>query len=233
MDFHKIRVFIIYFLIAIGAAYFTIFNILSGRKIITISNNSGSQFTNIGSHTNYFEEKILLLPKGDGRPVFTPPLDLSNYNLNDYDQIKIPSQEYLDYFVGYFDHFENLENSSDIYIILNDQLNNKYKFRLIFDKPTENKSNQVSIITSLSDEVLISTPFINYHKVIKTNIIKPLYLLNSKIIEKLIKTNDAIVIVPLPSYPELTAKDKNGVTIASEIILRRSIFDRDVQILTK
>lgn len=191
-----------------------------GRQIIYASDNLQTLYPSSGKITNTFNESLFVVPSGVGRPFFDKVENSSLYPSDFYTVYNIPTQEQLSYSVGIFEKWEDIEETSDKYLILRDPGTKvTEKYRVSF----ENSDLFKDAITLLSIEKVTPEILATESKnPIDSPEIPQFTRLGFDQAKEFFKKGDALVLIPVSEPPELSKKDSAGNLLVSRVIIRRA-----------
>lgn len=187
------------------------------RKTVYTAESIISKYPGSGRVTEYFAEKIFVLPKGLGRPFFDGIHAKNQYTEDKYDVFTIPSQDQLLYSVELFERWEDIPSSRDKYaVVKNPQTKEISRYRICFEQSDLFGDNATSIgVETLEIDTDTAKNTIQNLKE------SSLVILGFEKIKEIIKKGDALVFIPLFDPPELAKTDQNGNYLASWVIVRR------------
>lgn len=106
-----------------------------GRRVVYTTNQQVTIYPGSGDVTKPFLQKIFVVPKGNGRPLFATKDSESLFSREIFDIYDIKSQDQIIYVVGYFNGWEDIKGSKDKYMVINYPNSDiTKKFRIAFQK---------------------------------------------------------------------------------------------------
>lgn len=191
-----------------------------GRTVIYPEESTLTQFPGMGVVTQQVGEKIFVLPKGIGRPIFDKSENIAKYSEQKYEVIPIPSQEQQLYSVGRVAGWEEIENTSDKYLLLDTGKEQVERYRILF-APIESFAKPDVINTMLAVEDVSIRWDRENKNTIENSTIGSMTEIGYEQAQKMIKRGDAVVLTSVFSPPELSKRDENGNYITALIVVRR------------
>jgi hypothetical protein len=208
-------IILILILISLTSYYF-VYPQVAKKTVYSIDNKS-TLYPGFGKITKHVDKYLLVEPIGEGQSFYAPYENKGRYLDFKYKVIEIEEQDKIDYVVGKFKGWEDIENSLDKYILINyNDITEKWRVSfsgnsVSFNEATKLGIENIDLIKSNS----------------KNEIQKPNPFLISEIgferIKDLIKKDDIIVLLPVIEEPILNKRDTNGELMTGWIIIRRFI----------
>ncbi len=142
--------------------------------------------------------------------------ELTKFDVNLYDVNYIPAHTAMEYVVGYFQDWEDIQDTNDKYIVLNLGDDIVVRYRLVLDENITKKLRESMIMVENTGVIKPKKPKIT--KVVN----RRLSALGFNKIKSLIKSGDVIAILPKTTNYTTLSKDSNGHTLIDFVVLRRS-----------
>lgn len=147
-------------------------------------------------------------PSNEYPPIMTTSDRAQVIDREKYEVTLVPPQQELKFAVGRFAGWEEIEDSSDKYLILKHNGGEIARYRVGVE---ESELFGLELTGLAVEKVMLTTPGI-------MNIVVPA---EKEKMEKMIKRGDTVVVLPVWDIPELSKRDENGEYLVSRVIVRR------------
>jgi len=192
-----------------------------GRRVIYPTESTVTRYPGAGRVMQQVEATLLVIPKGVGRPAFVNPISKGQYSSELYDVVELPAQEQLMQVVGRFVRWENIAESQDKYMVVQDpKTGEKTKYRIGFVpsrlyNPEYDESTRLAV-----EQVHIGSDVVDLNKI--ENVTKPqLADIGYQVMKKVLRGGDTVILFPVFSPPKWAGVDEVGIETISSIIVRR------------
>lgn len=182
-----------------------------GRRVFYPDNSGTSDYPGRGSVIQTSPARILIAPKGEGRPKYGDPSEQANYPSDKYNITLMPSQEKLVYALGRLDKWVEIEGSTDKYIVIKNTESGKLEqYRVAMD----NARLAVERVGREGDDTVIN--LIEKPKVSKISEI------GDSAMAKILRRGDSVIVFPQFAPPVWAKQDESGYYITESIMVRRA-----------
>ena len=189
---------------------------LFGRWSIYPAGSPSSKYSGNEQVVEEQGREYLVDPKENGKPLFVREEEIALYPRTDYNITEIPEQTELLYATGRVRSWEQIEGSSDLYLVLSHgKGQSRYRVSLTLNDKYPLWSSYIAI-ERVGIPLLSKQP----NKLEKLKEGKVVELGQAQI-KRLILPGDAVTVLSHLSLPTLSARDENGEYLADRLIIRR------------
>lgn len=190
-----------------------IFTETARRKIYPLDSME-TRYPGVGENRKWAEERLWVVPRGMGKPKYVSLTQREQYPPSEYEVIAVPAQEEWYYTVGMVGGWEEIAGSADKYLLVTYRgAEEKVKYRILMESDGQNGDGTVLAVEDVEHEE------IDVANVENVGLVGDL---DEKVLTKIIKSGDAVVILPVWEPPVVAKQDEQGNYLVSWLVVRRA-----------
>ena len=190
-----------------------IFTETARRKIYPLDSME-TRYPGVGENRKWAEERLWVVPRGIGKPKYVSLTQREQYPPSEYEVIAVPAQEEWYYTVGRVVGWEEIVGSTDKYLLVTYRgAEEKVKYRILMESDGQNGEGTVLVVEDVRFERIDVSNVENVG--LAGN-------LDEKVLTKIVKTGDAVVILPVWEPPVVAKQDEQGNYLVSWLVVRRA-----------
>jgi hypothetical protein len=189
-----------------------------GRRYVYTGGEIKIDNPGLGKKFSRYPDMYSMVDKSNGTEKLVTVEEINNYDRNLYDIVFLPSHSSLDYSVGYFVGWEGIDNSTDKYLILQDDRELSTKYRVAFNN-SRVFSTEIWGVTDLAVENVVSSLYNSKSSVSGEKIV--LSDIGFEKLFKIIKNSDVLIVSVSDYGKHKNIVDASGNYVARKLFVRR------------